>query len=77
MQQKEIVERIRRGMCWECTFRFCGRKWARDGSPVHVALPLHFKYPNLEAQSGPDREVSQVTGSPKSGSQSVCDNGET
>ena len=28
-----------------------------------VALPLHFKYPKVQAQSGPDGEVSGTPGS--------------
>ena len=35
-----------------------------------------FKYPNLQAQAGPDGEVSVVPGSQKSGSK-PSDNGES
>ena len=44
------------------------RSNTRAESLVDVALPLHFKYPNLQDHSGPDGEVSVVTGSHKSGS---------
>ena len=35
---------------------------------VDVALPLHFKYPNIQTKTDPDGKVSGVTGSQKSGS---------
>ena len=58
------------------TFRLCRRRRARAESPVHDALPLHVKYPNPNAKSGPDGKVSAVTGSQKSRSK-PSDKGKT
>ena len=52
-------------VCWICAFRLRRGEERVMNAPVHAALPLHIKYPKLQTQSGPDGQVSVVTGVPK------------
>ena len=65
MQERRGEVHIRSKVNRVCTFRLCRSRRARAESPVHVALPLHFKYPSPETKSGPDGRVSAVTGFPE------------